>query len=112
MVIALARKGKGKGVKKMSFDEIAQKAGMTRRTIHRFANRISWNGVAIESIQNLCDACSVDLISQWGTLDYLNKTRHTSRPFAHLSRKYFNKVCRLGGEWNQRVIKPSDDSTQ
>lgn len=73
LVRALARTHRGH--RPMGDTEVARRSGLSRQTIWRLAQRTSWNGVPVDTVERFCAACGVNILHPRRHLDYLRRKR-------------------------------------
>jgi hypothetical protein len=67
--------------------QIQQRSGLSKRTVERLCNRISWAGVSMDTASAFASGCCVDLLNQEAALRYVKRTMQAKNPFPGLKGK-------------------------
>lgn len=84
-----------RGGRRLTSDEIAEAAQMSKLTIYRYSRKKSWAGIPIGAAERFAKACGHDLLRPRRNLQFLARFIRTGRGLAHLSlreRKEFSKI--------------------
>lgn len=91
---------------------IAQRSGLTPRTVTRMGSRISWKGLELDVICAFLDACGFRPAGSYGFVSlnkmrsYMRWARTTNKPFHHLDQrawKQFNRESKRFMEARQKT---------
>lgn len=84
---------------------IAQRSGLSRRTVTRMGGRISWKGVELDILCAFLDGCGFRPCGENG-LVALSDTRHSmrycatsSKPFKHLDQRAWNNFNKTSARY-------------
>jgi hypothetical protein len=70
--------------KSMTLMAIANESGLSRRTVIRISQCMSWDGIKVDAASRFMNACGIDPFSAKFHLDFLRKTIQCETPLSHI----------------------------
>lgn len=90
IVRLLARKGRGRGVVRLTHEEVSKESGLCYEKVRDLSSRRSWDDVTIAEADAFMRGCGVSIGTLWRQRAFLKRSLnplHTSEPLAFASRR-------------------------
>ncbi len=82
--------------KRLTYQQMAERAGMPQRSFLRLTSKLTWEGVPIDVADKFCRGCGVDILHFSKHRYYLAKSIKKGCAFSYLSKRQasrFRELC-------------------